>query len=165
MTDHTYRRSSLFEQITEGMLFLSLVCLVSGLFLPAISIETLWLWTRPYSIVDGIRSFFDNDQIFLGVIVLFFSVILPLLKVAATFVVLGRFRLSGFASARLLGFMTTISKWAMADVFILALVVLILNGQVLTSSDIHLGMVLFTIGVLLSNASVFAVRALAVNDR
>lgn len=161
MTDHTYRPTSLLEQITEGMLFLSLVCLVSGLFLPAISIETLGLWTNPYSIVDGIRSFFNEGQVFLGGLVLFFSVVLPLLKVAVTFLVLGRFRRTGSASDRVLGFMTTISKWAMADVFILALVVLVLNGQVLTSSDIHLGIVVFTVGVLLSNASVFAVRALA----
>ena len=67
------------------------------------------------------------------------------------------------AARRLLAWLSVVSKWSMLDVFIIAVTVLVVDGQLLTSADIHAGIIFFAAAVLLSTFSVRQLSALAGN--
>ncbi len=145
------------------LLLVSLVMVVAGLQLPAVTISSFWLYERDLSIIDGIQSFFDEGQTALGILVLTVSVVFPVLKILLGLALLVRKPLpNGKRGHRriglLLGALVWLSKWSLTDVFVFALIVLVLNGQLLTSADIHGGVALFAGGVLLSAFAVSQVR-------
>ena len=54
--------------------------------------------------------------------------------------------------------LAAVSKWSMLDVFIIALAVLVVEGNLLAAADIRFGFVLFTLSVLMST---YAIQRLA----
>jgi paraquat-inducible protein A len=150
----------------EFLLVISLMLLGAGLVLPAITVNSVWVFNREYSIFGGIQSFFEQGQTLLGLLVLFFSVILPIGKILLGFWMLAQWNATGYAARRTLKLLLFISKWAMADVFVLALVILVINGQLLTSADLKAGIGLFTAGVILSALGMLGVhRIIAAEPR
>lgn len=155
---------ALFDRTIKGRRWLTVLLLISlgmvliGLQLPAVTISSFWLYKTDVSIMDGIRSFFAEGQTALGLLVLAVSVVFPVGKILLGLLLLarGRPRLGG--SSALLAMLVWLSKWSMTDVFVFALIVLVLNGQLLTSADIHGGVALFAGGVLLSAFGISQVR-------
>ncbi len=146
------------QWIVEFFLTVSLLLFVAGLLLPALAITSIGLLQQEYSIVEGIQRFFNNGQELIGAVVLFFSVILPLAKIATGFLALRHWNHYGQAARRTLGVLAFISKWSMADVFVLALTILIINGQLTTSADLRPGVAFFTAGVLLSSVCMLGIN-------
>ena len=60
-----------------------------------------------------------------------------------------------FARA-LLALLQAVAKWAMADVFVVALTILVLNGELLTAGDLEPGAVFYAASVLLSSLALMA---------
>ncbi|MEQ9144341.1 MAG: paraquat-inducible protein A [Parvibaculaceae bacterium] len=155
---------ALFDRTIKGRRWLTVLLLISlgmvliGLQLPAVTISSFWLYKTDVSIMDGIRSFFAEGQTALGLLVLAVSVVFPVGKILLGLLLLarGRPRLGG--PSALLAVLVWLSKWSMTDVFVFALIVLVLNGQLLTSADIHGGVALFAGGVLLSAFGISQVR-------
>ena len=58
----------------------------------------------------------------------------------------------------LLNSLAVASKWSMLDVFIIALVILVADGRLLTGADIRIGVIVFSASVLIST---WAVRRLS----
>ena len=54
-------------------------------------------------------------------------------------------------AARLTGALAGLSKWSMLDVFVIARVVLVVDGQLLSSADGHVGVIAFAASVVASN--------------
>jgi paraquat-inducible protein A len=140
------------------LLLFSLAMLVTGLQLPAVTISSFWLYEQDLSILDGIRSFFAEGQTALGILVLAVSVVFPISKIMLGLFLLLRDKPHNKPTGFLLTALIWLSKWSMTDVFVFALIVLVLNGQLLTSADIHGGVALFGGGVLLSAFAVSRVR-------
>jgi len=140
------------------LLLLSLGMLIVGLQQPAVTVSSFWLYKQDLSILDGIQSFFTEGQTALGVLVLAVSVVFPIIKILLGLFLLARGRQGNRPTGLLLAALVWLSKWSMTDVFVFALIVLVLNGQLLTSADIHGGVALFGGGVLLSAFAVSQVR-------
>ena len=51
---------------------------------------------------------------------------------------------------RVLGVFAAVSRWSMLDVFIVAVTVLVIEGSLLTTADIHIGIILFALSVIFS---------------
>ena len=153
------------QWVVEFALTVAFLLLLAGLFLPAISVTSLGLLVREYSILEGIRQFFRNGQELIGAVVLFFSVLLPLVKIVAGFFALRQWNTHGYAAKRAVGFLIFISRWAMADVFILALTILVINGQLITSADLRPGAAFFTAGVLLSAACMMGIQRIVTAEK
>ncbi len=147
-----------FQWLVEFALTIAFILFVAGLFLPALSITQLGFISREYSILEGIDRFFRNGQELIGAVVLIFSVFLPLAKIIAGFLALRQWNRHGHAAKRTIGFLVAISKWAMADVFVLALTILIINGQLINSADLRPGVAFFTAGVLLSSLCMLGIN-------
>ena len=108
------------------------------------------LFGKTYSIIDGVLGFWSDGRYFLFVLVFLFSVVLPLGKVLIGIWAWLAAADPGSLPDRLLRAAAWISRWSMLDVCIVALLVVALEGSLLTTADIHAGLVLFAAGVVVS---------------
>lgn len=121
--------------------------------MPAVSVTSFVLFGKTYSIVDGVLAFWSDGRYGLFVLVFLFSVVLPLGKVAVGIWAWLAAADPGSLPDRLLRAAAWISRWSMLDVCIVALLVVALEGSLLTTADIHAGLVLFAAGVVVSTVA------------
>lgn len=124
--------------------------LVGGLLMPAISVTKLMLFSDTYSIIQVVFKFWSAENYGLFALVFFFSLVFPAAKIL---IALWAWFYAGDdqdVTRRVLRVFGAVSKWSMLDVFIVALTVLVIEGSLLTTADIHLGILLFALSVILS---------------
>lgn len=138
-------------------LVLSGILLAAGLFLPAVTIGGFFL-AESYSLAEAVFGFAARGQWLLFALTFLFSMAFPLGKVALCLAL--RFAAPA-GGARLAGWLAALSRWSMVDVFIVALVVLVVDGQLLTTADVHSGVAAFAAGALLSGWAARRTVALA----
>jgi paraquat-inducible protein A len=133
----------------------------TGLVLPALHVEQFWFFTRDISILSGIRDLIKGGQPVLGGLILFLSVIVPLTKAVMGLLISLFVRTSGPVLSAMLGIFSLLGKWSLADVFILAIGVIVLDGQLLTAANLGPGIYAFGFGALLSWIGTMALHARA----
>lgn len=128
------------------LLAISLLLLPIGLLTPVL--EQVVLKQDSKGVLNTILALFRADQLFVGTLLLVFSVVTPTLKTALTFLVLGKMDKSG----RVARFVKSLGKWSMADVFVMSLllVMLSLGSDGLTDARLGIGLYYFAAYVLLS---------------
>lgn len=104
------------------------------------------------SIITGIADLWGKD-IFLALIVTFFALIAPMAKVIGTALI--QFNL---LSAKLKPTLTILGKLAMADIFLIAIYIVVAKGVGVGRLETAWGLYLFTFCVLLSYAITLQVR-------
>jgi paraquat-inducible protein A len=80
-----------------------------------------------YSILEGIRSMFDEGSVFIGVMVLLFSVVFPIWKLGVYFMASARLA-AGLEIGRSVRWVNQLGKWSMLDVFVLAVLLVAVKG-------------------------------------
>ncbi len=146
------------DRVAGLLLILALPMFVAGLVTPAISITRMVVFSDTYSIVGAVFAFLDGGRYVLFAIVFFFSLAFPSAKILIAlwaWVLAGR---DQDRMRRVMALFAAVSKWSMLDVFIIALTVLVIEGSLLSAADIHFGIVLFTLSVLMST---YAIHRLA----
>ncbi len=127
------------------LILLSFVALIPGLTGDLITISAsltlmgnkLDLFKQTRSILQTIRTLHDSGNDFVAGLILLFSVIVPFVKGALLLVVL--FLRSSGARLRVFAFVRNISKWAMADVFVVGVFVAYLTAEATDPMDAELG--------------------------
>lgn len=156
------RRAHGADRALGLVLVASLALLVAGLLLPAITIRSLG-FARDYSLIDSVIAFVDDGDWFLFVVTALFSIVFPVFKIVTGLALWYGLDASQATARRGLDWLAALSKWSMLDVFIIALIVLIADGRLLSSADIGLGAIIFSIAVLASTWAVRRLARLAVN--
>lgn len=136
--------------LAATLLWAALGLMIGGVTLPAISVSSFWVFGETYSILGGIVAMAERGDVLLAGFVFAVSVVFPVAKIVLGLVALRRMRQPDAKLARIIGRLSALSRWSMADVLVLALLVIILNGQVLTTADVHSGVALFALGVAAS---------------
>lgn len=157
-------RASGLDRWLGLVLALALVLLVLGLFLPAIKISTFIFISREFSLVESVFSFLEAGNYFLFAVTFIFSILFPTFKIITGLVLWHAADVTGASSTSLLNGLAAASKWSMLDVFIIALVVLVADGRLLTGADIQVGAIVFSASVLLSTWAVRRLSLLASQD-
>jgi paraquat-inducible protein A len=143
--------------IAIGLTVVSLALLIPGLRSDALTITaTMPLFKKPLfeetqSILRAARRLYDSRNYFVAGLVVFFSVVVPFIKVL---LLLGIFSAkSQAAKYRMYLFTRSISKWAMADVFAVGVFIAFMAGNALDNLDakLHPGYYFFVAYCLLSN--------------
>jgi uncharacterized paraquat-inducible protein A len=116
------------------LILLSLVLLYFGLVLPvftlkvAISLpligETV-LHDQTQSVLESVEFLWNNDNRLVSFLILFFSVMVPVIKAVALLTVLFLHALS--KRHHIYAFVALISKWSMADVFVVGVLIAFLS--------------------------------------
>lgn len=91
------------------------------------------LFRQTQSVVEAIRSLHESGNDFVAGLILFFSVTVPFLKIAAVAVILGIRRPP--TRYRLYLLVRSISKWAMADVFVVGVFIAMLAAKATDNLD------------------------------
>ncbi len=143
------------------LILLSFALLIPGLLQPLLTIRasiefmgmTRELFTQTRSILQTVKSLHESGNDFVSGLILLFSVIVPVAKGMALLVVLAL--RDQVARLKIHRFITTISKWSMADVFLVGVYVAFLSAKATDNLDaeIHRGFYFFTAYCLVSISS------------
>jgi paraquat-inducible protein A len=143
---------------TGTLLLAALALFAAGLTMPAFSITSLAWFTSTFSLLDGVFAFYRAQNYVLFAVVFVFSLVLPASKILVGLWAWAAGLRGHPALGGVLGWLAAVSKWSMLDVFIVALMVLALEGSLLTFSDIHAGIVLFAASVVLSTLAMMRLQ-------
>lgn len=91
------------------------------------------LFRQTQSVLEAVRSLHESGNDFVAGLILFFSVTVPFLKIAAVAVILGLRQPR--ARYRLYLLVRSISKWAMADVFVVGVFIAMLAAKATDNLD------------------------------
>jgi paraquat-inducible protein A len=156
------RRASGFDRWLGVILLASFAALVAGLLLPAITIRSMFIG-RDFSLLDSVVAFGEQGDWFLFIVTFVFTIVFPLFKTVTGLALWFVIDATGSFARPVLGWLAALSKWSMLDVFIIALIVLVADGRLLSSADIRIGAVAFSAAVLVSTWATRRLSLLAGN--
>lgn len=125
------------------------VCLALGLTLPIIKLTSFFFWSKEYSLISTVRFLLRDGQAFLGIIVLVFSIILPIIKLLYLLLVSTLPAAELTRQAKRLWAIEWIGKWSMHDVLVLALTIFFLKSQGVYDATSLTAVYFFTAAVVL----------------
>lgn len=142
------------------MILASFVLLVIALSLPLMTVEKLVFWKNEYSVIEGVRGLWDQGQYALAVILFFFSIVFPTLKLAMLGVI-WTIRLAERRRQALLQWLGILGKWSMLDVFVVAILIVLVKLGPLARVQPRRGVYWFAAAILLSMITSMYVDSLA----
>ena len=146
--------------IAQWLLVLSLGLFIIGFFVPLITVKKFLFFTNRISLYSGLVQLFQEQRYGLFGIIVTFSVLLPLVKIGVLYGVCTK---TAWASPKIratLHWLTLVGKWAMLDVFIVALLVVVSRVRGLVDVEVHYGLYVFATSVMLLNLIAFRLDAL-----
>lgn len=129
------------------LVILGVVIFFSSIFSPLLSISELYMFTSTVTIYSALVTLIREGEWLLFIIILVFTIILPSIKYALLLISGVKPNLLSSHSIKLL---EVISRWAMLDVFIVAVIVASVKLKLFASAETHYGLYLFVTAVLLS---------------
>lgn len=96
-----------------------------GISLPIMTVDNIALFTTEYTIISVVRSLVRDQDWFLALVVFTFTIAAPLYKFEQLWRLWRRYDSSGNKASQALQRLSWISNWSMADVFVVAMAVVI----------------------------------------
>ena len=125
------------------------VCLALGISLPIIKLTKFGIWTTEHSLLSTVNVLIEEGQTFLGLIVLVFSILLPITKLLYLLLVSTLPPTEIAKQSRRLAALEWLGKWSMHDVLVLALTIFFIKSQGVYDAASLNGVYFFTAAVLL----------------
>ena len=150
-----------------ALLLLAFGVLVLGLSLPILTVEktVFWRhWENHYSVFVGVAELAKHGDWLLAVIIFFFSMIFPFVKLLALSILWFR-RLTDQERLKALEWLGLLGKWSMLDVFAVAILVVAAKLRSLTEVQPRIGVYLFGLAILLSMLTTMYIERLALKAR
>jgi paraquat-inducible protein A len=119
---------------------------------PILTLEKFFIIENTFSIFSGLVQLLQEGRLFLFLIILLFSVVLPVIKLAVIFKLLISKSHGDEILHRYLHLMHQYGKWSMLDVFVVALLVVAVKLGAVASVETHYGLYAFGSAVLLTMA-------------
>lgn len=142
-----------------GILFLTALCLwLAGILLPVLQVTELFIFENEITLLRATIDLLQEGEVGIGLLVLIFTLILPPVKLLMGMALWRLATQDGKAARRGVAFLDVIGKWAMADVLILALVVITLKSSWVASVETDVGLYCFAASALLAVAAGFGLK-------
>lgn len=139
-----------------GLLLLgSVALLLAGWLLPVMTVETLFIFEDEVSILAACYRLLENGDILLFSVVTIFTILFPTAKLVLAYLALRRINRAGPGLLRAIQWIETVGKWSMLDVFVVALVVVVIKMSAVSDISIEPGLYVFIAAVA---ASMLVVR-------
>lgn len=135
------------------LLVLALGLLVVGLVAPAMTLRKFIIFKNTVSIASGLATLFEEGRYGLFLVIFVFSVVFPIAK---NVVLLAICRRPDWNEASVRTWMERVSRlgrWSMLDVFVVALLVVVVELGVIAKVEVHAGIFFFGASVLLTNTT------------
>lgn len=125
------------------------VCLALGISLPIIKLTKFVFFTYEHSLISTVNALIRSGQIFLGITVMIFSILLPILKLLYLLLLSTLPRREVSRMSRQLRALEWLGKWSMHDVLVLSLSIFFIKSQGVYDAKSLTGVYFFTAAVLL----------------
>ncbi|MGO9243388.1 MAG: paraquat-inducible protein A [Verrucomicrobiia bacterium] len=142
------------------LILASFVLLLIALSLPLLTVEKMVLWKNEYSVIAGVHGLWEQGQYALAIILFFFSIVFPLFKLA----MLGFIwfiRLAERKRQAVLHWLGILGKWSMLDVFVVAILIVLVKLGPLAKVQPQPGVYWFAAAIFLSKITSMYVDSLA----
>jgi paraquat-inducible protein A len=151
-------KASRSNQNAATFAILSEVALLVAVFLPFMSVVKLGQ-SETYSLVGGIGELWKHDNVALAIIIALFSLVFPILKNALLLAATTRLLPLSMARRRSLhAFAAKTGKYSMLDVFVVAIIVVVVKLGKSTEVTVGSGTFMFCVAIALSMAASAFVR-------
>jgi paraquat-inducible protein A len=125
------------------------VCLALGITLPIIKLTSYVFWTSQHSLVSTVEVLLKDGQYFLGLTVLVFSIVFPVLKLLYLLLVSTLPNEEIVRQQWRLRALEWLGKWSMHDVLVLALMIFFIKSQGVYDASSLNGVYFFTSAIVL----------------
>jgi paraquat-inducible protein A len=125
------------------------VCLALGITLPILKLTSFTFWTTEHSLISTVQVLLRDGQTFLGVIVVVFSILLPITKLLYLLLVSTLPPAEIVRHHQRLRALEWLGKWSMHDVLVLALTIFFVKSQGVYDASSLNGVYFFTAAVIL----------------
>ncbi len=142
------------------LILASFVLLLVALSLPLMTVEKMVFWKNEYSVITGVRGLWEQGQYVLAVILFFFSIVFPTFKLAMLGVI-WTVRLAEQKRQAVLHWLGILGKWSMLDVFVVAILIVLVKLGPLAKVQPQRGVYWFAAAILLSMITSMYVDSLA----
>ena len=122
--------------------------------------QQMIFWKSTYSVWAGIVALWQVNELLLAAVLFFFSIVFPLLKLAML-AVIWFWRLPDDRRAQLLHRLGLLGKWSMLDVFVVAILIVLVKLGPLARITPRAGVYVFTAAILASMLTTVYVDRLA----
>ena len=130
-------------------LFITSALLVIGLCTPLMTLSKLWFFDSSFSVLSGLVDLVQNQQYGLFLLLCLFSLILPLAKlVLLGWLLINHQQQPTKRLRRCLHWVHEYGRWAMLDVFVVAVLLVSVKLGAVASATLHTGFYLFTAAIL-----------------
>lgn len=136
------------KQLRWGLL-LATGFFATGIFLPMITISKFIVVNNSFSVVSGALELFSDGQLLLFLLVVGFSIVLPIMKITVLFKLLSLIEPNDPKTRRYLHLMHDYGRWAMLDVMVVAVLIVTVKLGAIASIEVHFGLFVFGAAVLL----------------
>ncbi len=144
------RQTPLRNFILSFLIILATVFFALGIILPAIRFTTVYVWKNEHSIASILWALYQNDELFLCIVIGAFSIVFPFFKLLYLLTLVTspdmnhEFRVKSVAAMEWLG------RYSMTDVMVLALIVFYVNSSGYTAAQPEPGIYFFMASALLT---------------
>jgi paraquat-inducible protein A len=131
------------------LILVSFVLLLIALSMPLMKIEKMVLWKNEYSVIAGVQGLWEQGQYVLASVLFFFSIVFPMCKLA----MLGFIWFVRLAEQRrqmVLHWLGVLGKWSMLDVFVVAILIVLVKLGPLAKVQPQRGIYWFAAAIFLS---------------
>lgn len=120
-----------------------------GICAPLMSVTKFFIFTSTVSLLTVIQQLFAEGYYLLGMIVGTFAGLVPIGKLIVAGIVSWRLAKTSDSLLRLVHQLSLWGKWSMLDVFLVALLVVVIKVPGMMSVEIHYGLYAFAASILL----------------
>jgi len=124
--------------------------LAIGLVMPIVPLKQLMMFQTTFSVISGVVQLLTEGQWFLFLVISGFSIAIPVLKLSLLYRLVSSRKLSGERLHRYLHWMHAYGKWSMLDVFVVAVLVVVVKLGAIASVQMEPGLYAFAGSVLLT---------------
>jgi paraquat-inducible protein A len=144
------------------MLFIAVSLFGTGVFFPFFHVTKFWVFDSGVSVVGGIITLFQEGEYFLFAVLSLFTLVFPCAKLGLLAIVWMEREHDLAKVRRLHGWVESLGKWSMLDVFVVAILIVAMKSAAVAEIHIGSGLYLFTFSVVATQfASAWVARHLA----
>ena len=136
-----------------------LALLLTALSLPLLRAQQVF-WKSEYSVWAGVVALWHENEILLALILFFFSIVFPIVKLTVL-AYLWLIRLTDEQRTWLLRWLDMLGKWSMLDVFVVAILIVLVKLGPMAKVEPRVGVYVFTAAIAASMLTTMYVERLA----
>ena len=146
--------------VVHLLLLADLGFFITGITAPLLTLDKMFFWENTVTVISGIFNLITDGHWVLFLILFIFSLVLPVFKMVLILIVWDCYAVWNRFPGKLFRLMGSVSKWAMLDVFVVAVIVVSVKLKDVAEVHIHYGVYLFMISIFITLILTMIVEAL-----